>query len=85
MKRQVWINMNTGEFSNSWDKPEEESVFHSFLLETRIKANEEGWKLIEYECLNDREFQFTDWMQILTSKKKLNNDKAGSHTSNAAR
>jgi len=62
--KQVWLNMNTGEFSNSWDKPNEISHLHNFLLEGRQNAKESGWKLIEYTCLNDDEFKFYNQMKL---------------------
>ena len=62
--KQVWLNTNTGEFSNSWDKPEENDYLHNLLLETRLQANDDGWKLIEYTCLNDNDFKFYNMMKL---------------------
>ncbi len=53
-KRYVWFRSN-GQFSNSWD----EESFKQFIKDEDLKhANECGWKLIEYTCLNDNNFQF---------------------------
>lgn len=59
MKRQCWLNINTGEFSNSW-KPEEVCV--NELIEDADPNS--GWKLIEFECLNDQEFEFSIHMKL---------------------
>ena len=62
-KKQVWLNINTGEFSNSWIEAE---VASTITTEELIEqANEAaGWKLIEYECLNDEDFDFYNMMRI---------------------
>jgi len=66
--KQVWLNINTGEFSQSWS-PEDYKDF----LETEIKdANTRGWKLIEYTCLNDTNFELCNLMKIVTSDKAKN-------------
>ena len=61
MKRYVWLNTATGEFSNSWD----EELMRRGLTEDNIKvATERGWKLIEYTCLNDKSFEFYNQMKL---------------------
>jgi hypothetical protein len=56
-KKRVWLNTVTGKFSNSWDYP------HPIPTEipTEIPDN---WKLIEYEVLNDKEFEFKNYMGL---------------------
>ena len=61
MKKYVWLDLNTGKFSNSFT-PEEVG---KLLTEKDIReAKEEGWKLISYVCENDEEFEFYCNMQI---------------------
>ena len=62
--RYVWLDMNTGRFSNSWNQEEHESAFGSKGI-----ADIPGWKLIKYECLNDEKFEFYELMQIVTKKE----------------
>lgn len=70
--KQVWLNINTGEFSNSWSKNDypEDSVVWKTLEEEMVEANNKGWKLISYECLNDITFNFYDLMKIVTNTSK---------------
>lgn len=59
-KKQAWLNINTGEFSNSWGK---ESF--GLLDENTLKqAALDGWKLIEFTCINDPKFEFTKHMKL---------------------
>jgi hypothetical protein len=62
--KQVWLNLNTGEFSNSWQKDE----FDMYSEKHRM-AEYNGWKLIEYTCPNDPNFEFYDQMKITTNIK----------------
>lgn len=57
----VWLNLNTGEFSNSWFK---DSWEDSLLKEEDITNGPAGWKLIEYRCHNDEKFQFSTLMKL---------------------
>ena len=60
MKRFVWLNTTTGEFSNSWT-PIDCDEFQNPLTEeekNQINSANENWYLIEYECLNDKDFSF---------------------------
>ena len=58
----VWLNVNTGEFSDSWNEEDYPSIDTNELIE---KYNpKDGWKLIEYNCLNDTLFQFNNLMVI---------------------
>ena len=64
MKR-VWLNLNTGEFSESWTAG---TIVDKFLSEDEIaNSAKRGWKLIEYNCVNDENFELCDLMQIVTS------------------
>lgn len=56
----VWLNPETGKFSNSW----QESTYPFADTDTLIKAAKDGWKLIKYECLNDENFEFMNQMKL---------------------
>jgi hypothetical protein len=63
--KQVWLNLITGEFSNSWsaDDPLRPETWEDGA--DRLKeAARDGWKLIEYKCVNDPEFELYDKMKI---------------------
>jgi hypothetical protein len=54
MKRYVWIDPK-GRFSNSWSEEEHKRYnIDQKSIEPPIKK---GWKLIEYECLNDEKLE----------------------------
>jgi hypothetical protein len=64
MIKYVWLNIQTSEFSNSWNekdhqilKPDENG------LPSDYKISHE-WKLIKYECLNDDNFNFSNLMKL---------------------
>lgn len=60
VKRYCWFNMPDGKFSDSWDEEIQEG-----LSEEIIKfANQKGFKLIEYTCINDPDFEFVDDMKL---------------------
>jgi hypothetical protein len=61
MKRYVWID-SKGRFSNSWSE-EEHREFIVDKESIRLSV-EKGWKLIEYECLNDPKFEFYNMMRL---------------------
>ncbi len=62
----VWLNINTGEFSNSWD----EETQQKYLKQEEIdNSRSEGWKLIKYKCLSDEEFEFYNIMKVVTKQK----------------
>lgn len=63
-KRYVWLNLNTGEFSNSWDENSHNADPDLWTTELLDRAKSDGWKLIEYTCLNDPEFEFYQQMKI---------------------
>ena len=58
--RQDWLNINTGEFSNSW----QEGIYPDATSNELLKDITDGWKLITYECLNDDEFEFCNLMRL---------------------
>lgn len=64
-KKYVWLNINDGTFSNSWDKED-----HKLINENMInRARQDGWKLIEYSCLTDDNFNFYGKMKIVYNEK----------------
>lgn len=72
MKR-VWLNINTGEFSDSWVPSE---TINNYLTPEYInESTARGWKLIEYNCINDQAFELCDLMKVVTSDKSKNRQK----------
>lgn len=69
MKR-VWLNINTGEFSNSWGQ-DDLGADYPDKPEVQKEAAEKGWKLIEYHCINDPAFELYDRMRIRDKEVKL--------------
>ena len=59
----VWHNVETGEFSDSWDEyPEKHPLHSSRLMES---ANPKGpWRLLRFECLTGQEFEFSHRMKL---------------------
>jgi hypothetical protein len=70
--RYCWLNINNGEFSNSWDIDSMKYIDRDMLK----LAKEDGWKLIKYECLTDDDFEFYNKMQ-LGSMKSIKTKKYG--------
>lgn len=64
MEKYVWLNLNTGEFSKSWN----EEQHKSFRMSQLEDATRDNWKLIKYSCINDAEFELYDMMQVTTRK-----------------
>jgi hypothetical protein len=67
MKKQVWLNLDTGEFSNSWEPVDIGYLATKKLIEDVNDVNKRTdghWKLIEYECLNENNFEFSGLMEI---------------------
>ena len=56
---QVWLNLATGEFSKSWLKSDRDLSDEYYM-----KALPTTFKLIEYTCPNDGNFQFNNKMRI---------------------
>lgn len=65
MIKKVWFNINTGEFSNSWNVDTHNAV--GFKIEDLIQAKKDGFKLISYECINDGDFEFCDLMKVISN------------------
>jgi len=58
--RYVWLDMNTGKFSNSWDEEMQKT-----LNEDDFKiANTKNFKLLKYQCLSDENFEFYNMMRL---------------------
>ncbi len=60
----VWLNMVTGEFSNSWS--EDTHNKHGQTLIDSVKNSDKGTdlKLIKYQCLTDESFDFYQQMKL---------------------
>jgi len=63
-KKLVWLNIETGEFSNSWN--EKDYIDSSCSTHVLIEQAKDcpSWKLIEYECLNDEDFELMHLMRL---------------------
>ena len=66
MMKQVWLNTKTGQFSNSWEpdslRPTQELIAEQKEVSQILGDN--CWKLIQYECLTDSEFEFYNQMKL---------------------
>ena len=63
MIKYVWLNIETGEFSNSWnEKLMEEVGGHDEVIE-KVGVDSK-WKMIRYECTTDPDFEFCDMMKV---------------------
>ena len=62
MVKYVWLFID-GSFSNSWDEDMHKSAFKG-EEEIRQIADKRKAKLIKYECLNDDEFEFNNYMKL---------------------
>lgn len=60
-KRYVWLNMETGRFSNSWTDEDFKDINETPQSLSEGKAE---WKLIEYFCHNDDDFEFMNQMKL---------------------
>lgn len=60
-KRYCWLKMPEGEFSTSFNEQELQNRIANGNVTART---EDGWKLIEYTCINDETFEFTDKMKL---------------------
>ena len=63
MKQYVWLNVITGEFSNSWSE-EDHIKYAKYFPELLKEAEKTNHKLIEYTCLNDNKFTFYNQMKL---------------------
>lgn len=62
--KKVWINIVTGEFSNSWQSGGILDVKFTNWEEEIKEASKNGWKLIEYQCVNDPAFELYSQMKL---------------------
>ena len=63
-RKLVWLNIVTGEFSESWTRSDHPTIDTDDLVELSRDAYDNNWKLIEFTCLNDEEFEFNNLMKI---------------------
>lgn len=63
MKR-VWLNIINGEFSNSWQVGGDLDIKFTNWDEEIKAASKRGWKLLEYTCVNDPDFELYDSMKL---------------------
>ena len=59
----AWLNLETGEFSNSWTEEEHKKYLTDKDIEEHTKKFP-LWKLIHYECPNDKKFLFSNHMKL---------------------
>lgn len=62
--KKVWLNIVTGEFSNSWTTGGDLDIKFTNYEEQIKEASKKGWKLIEYQCLNDPDFELYNQMKL---------------------
>lgn len=63
-EKQVWLNVETGEFSDSWPSKKYDIAKKAGDLLEKVSIYDSKWKLIEYECKNDEKFEFNKFMRI---------------------
>jgi hypothetical protein len=63
MKKYCWLNIETGKFSNSWNEKDHKKYLDDKTIEEQTKLHPE-WKLICYECINDKNFEFIHHMKL---------------------
>ena len=67
-----WLNIQTGQFGGAFTKEEcgEEHLTDEDFESQMLKDNEimgydpPLWKLIKFECMNDKDFEFIDKMKL---------------------
>lgn len=65
MSKYVWLNLQTGEFSNSWDEETQQKWGVKMDEIDALNARKERHiVLIKYECLNDSIFEFYRQMKL---------------------
>jgi hypothetical protein len=62
-KRYCWLDMKTGKFSNSWSEEDHQKYLKDvdFLNQGKERPD---FKLIEYTCLTDPNFEFIHHMKL---------------------
>lgn len=59
----VWLNINDGTFSNSWEL--DDHITRKYMDELlQNTTRNDGIKLIEFNCVNDDTFEFNNLMKI---------------------
>lgn len=67
----VWLDINTGKFSNSWtDGSHEYYASDLTTVENLQYAKDNGHKLVRYNVLNDPDFEFYNLMMVTNTKSK---------------
>lgn len=56
-----WLNIETGEFSRSWGEETHKTVEEDLLASAKESPQ---WKLIKFQCLSDKNFEFTEHMKL---------------------
>ena len=59
----AWLNIETGKFSNSWTEEEHKKYFDEKTIAEHFEQ-QPHWKLIRYECVNDKNFEFIHHMKL---------------------
>lgn len=62
--KKVWLNLVDGTFSNSWQSGGPYDIKFPNYDEEIKEAAKRGWKLIEYRCINDPEFELYNKMKL---------------------
>lgn len=66
MTRYVWLDLLTGEFSNSWSEEEHQK----YITDNGANGAEHHSYFNNLKCLNDDKFEFYNLMQVTTKRKK---------------
>lgn len=72
-QRYVWWFQGNGDFSDSWGEQEHKELVRDMNKNPeRYQATIEdlGAKLIKYTCVNDKDFEFSHQMKIVTNVKE---------------
>lgn len=62
--KKVWVNIVDGRFSNSWQSNGPYDIKTKNHDEELKEAAKRGWKLIEYRCVNDPDFELYSQMKL---------------------
>ena len=77
----IWLNMETGVFSNSWSEEEhlkylsDKDIIEGYQKNPEWKLIE--WKLIQYQCINEPTFDLYNRMKIVDISHDKNNQSIG--------
>lgn len=66
----VWFNINDGSFSHSWTEQDYNDFVKGATIDKLEELREQGFKLIQYHCINDPMFELYNWMKIVTNTKQ---------------